>query len=57
MTKSAEDALDNLIVRKEHLLCTQCGKTEPVHPGHGTPARTFIVALQYAAMRHRDCSV
>lgn len=50
-------ALDRLIVRKEHVLCTQCGEVEPVHPGDGTPASTFIVALQAVAVRHRACSV
>jgi len=48
-------ALDRLIVRKEHLLCTQCGTIEPIHPGDGTPASSFILALEAAARRHRSC--
>lgn len=48
-------ALDRLIVRKDELRCTQCGQAEPVHPGDGTPASTFITALKLAAERHSYC--
>lgn len=57
MSDPVEYVLDRLIVRKEHLLCTRCGAVEPVHPGNGTPATTFIAALERAALRHRDCCV
>ena len=49
-------ALDRLIVRKEHTLCTQCFEIIPVHPGDGTPASSFILALQNIARQHRACS-
>lgn len=48
-------ALEYLIVRKDGLLCPKCGKTDPVHPGHGTPAAAFIEALKMAAERHKNC--
>jgi hypothetical protein len=47
--------LDHLIVRKDGLLCPSCGKTDPVHPGNGTPASAFIAALKSAAERHKKC--
>lgn len=49
--------LDKLVVRKEGLLCTDCGATDPVHPGDGVPASAFIMALEMAAKRHIGCSV
>lgn len=50
-----EAALDHLVVRKDSVLCTTCGKTEPVHPGDGTPASTFIMALKQLAIIHSGC--
>lgn len=47
--------LYQLIVRKEHVACVVCGKTEPVHPGDGTPAETFIMALEAVGERHAKC--
>lgn len=49
-------ALNGLIVRTDHLACLLCGAIEPVYPGHGTPASTFIAALILAAERHAYCS-
>lgn len=47
--------LETLLVRKHHVLCTRCGKHEPVHPGDGMPAVTFIMALKLMAARHLGC--
>jgi hypothetical protein len=48
-------ALERLTVRKDGLFCPQCCTTDPVHPGHGTPAVAFIAALKMAAERHSYC--
>lgn len=48
-------ALEKMIVRKDHVLCTRCCKSEPIHPGDGTPAVSFIWALERMAERHRKC--
>jgi len=48
--------MQHLVVRKEHTLCTRCGGIEPVYPGDGTPAITFVVALELMADRHWCCS-
>ncbi len=50
-----EYVLDRLIVRKNCVVCCRCGGIEPVYPGDGTPARTFMIALENVAKRHRDC--
>jgi len=55
MEEKAEVALQYLTVHKEHLLCTKCYEIEPIHPGDGTPAISFITALELAAIRHADC--
>lgn len=52
---AAQLALERLTVRKEGLFCPQCCTTDPVHPGHGTPAVAFIAALKMAAERHSYC--
>lgn len=47
--------LDKILVRKEHSMCTDCGQIEPVHPGDGIPASTFVMALEMMAKRHVGC--
>jgi hypothetical protein len=49
--------LDKINVRKDDCLCTDCGGMEPIHPGNGTPASAFIMALRLMAERHMGCSV
>lgn len=46
----------HLIVRKEHILCTKCYETEPVHCGDGTPMDTLILAYELMAKRHQTCT-
>jgi hypothetical protein len=55
--EKAEIALTYLTVRKEHLMCMKCYEIEPIHPGDGTPAISFITALELAAIRHADCAL
>jgi uncharacterized protein YuzE len=43
---------DHLIVRKEHVLCTVCKEMIPINPGHGTPASTFIMAIDALLIQH-----
>ena len=45
----------HLIVRKDHVLCTRCMKTEPVHAGSGTPMETLIIGYKLVAQRHKNC--
>lgn len=47
--------MSNLIVRKDHVLCTRCHRVIPVHPGGGTPLRTFVMALENLDVQHRTC--
>lgn len=47
------EAMEAMIVRKDHLVCTKCATIEPLHPGDGTPAPTFVWAIILAAQRHR----
>jgi hypothetical protein len=56
MTLLTWSALEKFIIRKDHVMCTQCCRTEPVHVGDGTPASTFIMALEMMAERHLDCA-
>lgn len=45
----------NILIRKEHVLCTHCMKTEPINAGNGTPADTLILAYQSVIQRHSHC--
>ena len=45
----------HLIVRTDHILCTQCFVIEPIHQGHGTPMDSLICAYELMAARHQDC--
>ena len=49
--------LDKINVRKDDAMCTDCGAIEPIHPGHGTQASAFIMALEMMAKRHMGCSL
>jgi hypothetical protein len=42
----------HLVVRKDGVLCTRCGTTDPVHPGDGTPLPSFVLGLAGCAERH-----
>lgn len=46
----------HLVARHEHVLCTRCFETEPVHCGSGTPMDTLIMAYENLAARHQDCA-
>ena len=45
----------HLIVRPDHIICTNCFKTEPVHCGNGTPMDTLWLAHEMVAERHQKC--
>lgn len=45
-------ARTHLIVRKDGVLCCLCYCFEPVHPGHGTPMDTLLIAFDGVARRH-----
>lgn len=47
--------LGRLLIRKDHVMCTNCCKIETVHVGDGTPAVAFILALGLMARRHVRC--
>jgi hypothetical protein len=47
--------LSHLIVRKDHSLCTNCFKIEPVHCGDGTALDTMIMGYEFLALRHQNC--
>lgn len=52
---SSREALDHIILRKDHAVCTRCATIEPIHLGDGTPAPSFISAVLLMGARHRDC--
>lgn len=47
-----ESSSAHLVVRKKGVLCTRCGKTDPVHPGDGTPMPAFLTGLHGCLARH-----
>lgn len=42
----------HLLVRRDGVLCTVCGSTEPVHPGNGNPMPAMLFAYAGVAKRH-----
>ena len=44
--------MNHLLARVDGVLCTVCGCTEPIHPGHGTPLSTLLHAYLGLVDRH-----
>lgn len=54
-SRLSQKHVQGLLVRQDHVLCTRCYKTEPVHQGNGTPMGSLLIGYAAMALRHQKC--